>query len=101
MGAHAQAYASGAAESFAALRAHLAASRRAGLDFEQAWGCAATEGVLPPAGADRDVLEASRSAWRRGYLREPPAPAEAALSRLVDVLSAEADPELGRREVLT
>lgn len=100
MGAHANAFASGA-ESFAALRQYLGESRRRGLSFEDAWQGAATDRVLPPPGDDRDVLEASRPAWRRAFYREAPGRLEAAVGRLAEALADEADAESGRRPVLS
>lgn len=88
-------------DDLAALREHLAESRRRGLSFADAWERAADDGVLPPASADRDVIEGSRPAWARAFYREPPGRLDAAVSRLADVLSDEADPESGRRSVLS
>lgn len=96
----------------------LAASRRAGLDFSEAWELAIRPGqgmVLtnhwdPPEGVvrwptdsnDRTVqrraVEATRDAWRRSYERRPATARESAVARLVELL-AELERFAGERKV--
>jgi hypothetical protein len=49
------------------VRQVLAARRRAGIPFDQAWAHA----MRMVNKDDRDVLEATKTAWHRAYLREP------------------------------
>jgi hypothetical protein len=78
------------------LRSRLAEQRRAGQPFEQAWPSALSQ--LPRGPWPwRPAVLATREAWRRAYLREPPTPHEQAVALALTALR-EWDAERAERE---
>lgn len=88
------------AEPFDSLRESLAASKRKGKPWGDAWMDALTW-ANAGRGEVRELLDATRDAWRRAYLDEPATPFERAAGELFTVgptaPGGEADNELPER----
>jgi len=63
---------------YIALRQRLAAARRAGESFDQAWGPAVRD--LGPS--DQRAVASTRADWQAGYNRTPPPPTSHPVSAL-------------------
>jgi hypothetical protein len=83
-------------DALAQLRSCLAEQRRAGQPFEAAWPAALRQ--LPRGPWPwRPAVQATRDAWRRAYLREPPTPSEQAVALAIAALR-EWDAERAERD---
>jgi hypothetical protein len=73
------------AQPFDSLRESLAASKRKGRPFGEAWldGLTAVTMAGASSGETRELLQATQAAWRRAYVDEPATPIERAAAELL------------------